>query len=627
MPSSISSAKNSSIHVLPEALSNQIAAGEVVERPASVVKELIENSIDAEATRIQIEIQAGGKSLIKVTDNGLGMSGEDAPLAFARHATSKIAHPQDLEVIHTLGFRGEALPSIASVAKVRLSTASDENQGGTLVSVEGGTMAPVKDIACPRGTTLEVAQLFYNTPARKKFLKGDSTEFSHISQVVTQQALANPHIQFNLKHNGREIINTLPTDQLLYRIAELFGADLAKELVTVNRESGNYKLQGYISSPIYTRSNRSAQFCFINQRFIRDKVILHATQQGYSHLLPKGRHPVIFLDLSMDPKLLDVNVHPSKAEVRFAFQQEVHQLVSEEVRNALSRNEKASLTASQEEPDSRVAESVVGYASYSSPKGQQVHAFQPPTRNDANLYSAPRLHQPLSNAMETMYKPHGENTHRPVASADQKAMYYDQKPVPVSSLIFSEFQPLGQLDNSFIVLQGKKGMVIIDQHVAHERILYERFRDAAKNKKVDVQQLLFPISVEFSPGESELLGLHLEKLAAWGLELEAFGKNEFLLRSVPAILKNNDHEQILRDIVELLPRQGETQVLQEKYEDILIMMSCRNAIKVNHPLGPDQIAKLISDLEQTELPFTCPHGRPIALFYDIEDLLRKFLRK
>ncbi|MDA0691842.1 MAG: DNA mismatch repair endonuclease MutL [Nitrospinae bacterium] len=623
MSSPISSTKNSRIHVLPEALANQIAAGEVVERPASVVKELVENSIDAGATRIQIDIEAGGKNLIKVTDNGLGMSREDAELAFARHATSKIAHPEDLEVIHTLGFRGEALPSIASVAKVRLSTASDENQGGALVNVEGGTMAAVKDIACPRGTTLEVAHLFYNTPARKKFLKGDSTEFSHISQVVTQQALANPQIQFNLKHNGREIITTLPTDQLLYRIAELFGSDLAKELVTVNRESGSYKLQGYISSPIYTRSNRSAQFCFINQRFIRDKVILHATQQGYSHLLPRGRHPVIFLNLSMDPKLLDVNVHPSKAEVRFAFQQEVHQLVSEEVRNSLSRNEKASLLSSQEEPEYRVSESE---ASYASPKGQQVHAFLPPSRNDANAYSAHRHQQTLSNAMETLYKPHGEAS-RSIANADQKAMYYDQKPVPVSSLIFSEFEPLGQLDNSFIVLQGKKGMVIIDQHVAHERILYEQFRDAAKNKKVEVQQLLFPIAVEFSPGESELLGLHLEKLAAWGLELEAFGKNEFLLRSVPAILKNNDHEHILRDIVELLPRQGESQVLQEKYEDILIMMSCRNAIKVNHPMGPDQIAKLISDLERTELPFTCPHGRPIALFYDIEDLLRKFLRK
>ncbi|GJL77984.1 MAG: DNA mismatch repair protein MutL [Nitrospinaceae bacterium] len=623
MPSEISSKKNSSIQILPDALANQIAAGEVVERPASVVKELIENSIDAEATRIQIDIEAGGKSLIKVVDNGTGMSKENARLAFARHATSKIAHPEDLEVIHTLGFRGEALPSIASVAKVRLSTACDENQGGTLVSVEGGTMGDLKDIACPQGTTLEIAQLFFNTPARKKFLKGDSTEFSHIAQVVTHQALANPHIHFTLKHNGREIINTLPTEQFLYRIAELFGAELAKELVTVNRESGKYKLQGYISSPIYTRSNRSAQYCFINGRFVRDKVILHATQQGYSHLLPKGRHPVIFLDLSMDPKLLDVNVHPSKAEVRFAFQQEVHQLVSEEVRNALSRNEKASVTTVQEEPES-----------YGKPSGESprplnhplIQSLPTPSRNIGNAYSASRQGD-FSEALRTMYQPHAEGSPSSRGPAGHQPVTFDKKPVPVSNLIFSEFQPLGQLDNSFIVMQGKKGMVIVDQHVAHERILYERFRDAAKNKKVEVQQLLFPIAVEVSPGESELLGQHLEKLGEWGLELEAFGKNEFLLRSVPAILKNNDHEQIIREIVELLPRQGESQVLQGKYEEILIMMSCRNAIKVNHPMGPDQIAQLIADLEQTEMPFTCPHGRPIALFFDIEDLLRKFLRK
>lgn len=618
MSSEASSEKNSRIRVLPGELANQIAAGEVVERPASVVKELIENSIDAGAVRIRIDIEAGGKNLIKVTDNGSGMSGEDAKLAFLRHATSKINHPRDLEVIRTLGFRGEALPSIASVANVRLSTACDENQGGTLVSIAAGTMDSCRDVACPTGTTIEVARLFFNVPARKKFLKGDATEFSYISQSVTHQALIYPHIHFNLQHNGREIINCLPTDQSLYRIAELFGAELAKELVIVDVESGNYKLQGYVSNPIYTRSSRSAQYCFINRRFARDKVILHATQQGYSHLLPKGRHPVIFLDLSMDPKLLDVNVHPSKAEVRFAFPQEVHQLVSEGVREALSRNQKASLIALNEEPEKLAADEKAGRSS------SEKAPYQPASRKDAHGDSVP-WSRDLSKAMETLYQPHGRTSHRPTFNEGPVA--FDRKPVPVSNLIFSEFQPLGQLDNSFIILQGKKGMVVVDQHVAHERILYERFRDAAKNKKVEVQKLLFPVTVEFLPGEFELLGMHLEKLGQWGLELEAFGKNEFLLRSVPAILKDNDHERILREIVELLPRQGESQVLREKFEEILIMMSCRNAIKVNHPMGPDQIATLIADLGRTEMPFTCPHGRPIALFFDIEDLLRKFLRK
>lgn len=630
MSSQISSRKNlNSIHILPDALANQIAAGEVVERPASVVKELIENSIDAGATRILIDIEKGGKDLIRVADNGQGMSGEDAKLAFSHHATSKIGSSEDLEGILTLGFRGEALPSIASVAKVRLSTASDENQGGTLAVFEGGAGGTFKDIGCPRGTVIEVAQLFFNTPARRKFLKGDSTEFSHIAQAVTHQALAYPHIHFNLKHNGREIINTLPAEQFLYRIAELFGAELVKELIKVEQETADYKLEGYVSSPIYTRANRSAQYCFINRRFVRDKVILHATQLGYSHLLPKGRHPVIFLDLTMDPKLLDVNVHPSKAEVRFAFQQEVHQLVSEGIRNALSRNEKADPVVLQES----VAEGTLPYGadpgeSTMASQFPSSHSLPAPSRTMVDDYFVPSGRE-FAGALETLYKPHGNSSPSQGSrtSGEQGPVYFDQKPEPVSSLIFSEFQPLGQLDNSFIIMQGKKGMVVVDQHVAHERILYERFKNAAKNKKIEVQQLLFPIPLEFSPAETELLAQHLEKLKELGMEVELFGKNEFLLRSVPAILKNNDHEQILRETVGLLLSQESPNTLEEKFEDVLIMMSCRNAIKVNHPLNQDQIVKLLSDLEQTEMPFTCPHGRPIALFFDMEDLLRKFLRK
>ncbi len=626
MSSQVSENNTVKIHVLPEELANQIAAGEVVERPASVVKELIENSIDADATRILVEIESGGKKLIKVTDNGTGMSSEDAQAAFARHATSKITRPEDLEAIHTLGFRGEALPSIASIARVRLTTTADENKGGVLVTVEGGTMGPVRDIAGPRGTTIEVAQIFYNTPARKKFLKGDSTEFSHIAQVVTQQALANPHIHFNLKHNGRETINTLPTQELLYRIAELFGADLAKELVKVDGVTGDYKVQGFVSSPIYTRSSRSAQYCFINRRFVRDKVILHATQQGYSHLLPKGQHPVIFLELSMDSRLLDVNVHPSKAEVRFAFQQEVHRLVSEEIRKALSRNEKMPMEPVVKEQAHDYLKSGKGssfsQSTFSSPSQRSFSDSM--SREDQRLTAHQR---DLSQALEMMVQPHGSLPASSGTHGGQQPVYFDHKPTPVSSLIYSDFEPLGQMANSFIILQGKKGMVVVDQHVAHERILYERFRNAARNKKIEVQQLLFPVTVEFSPGEAELLGAQSGRLGELGMEIEPFGQTEFLIRSVPAILKNNDPAGILREIAAMLPGNEDPTVLQEKFEDILIMMSCRNAIKINHPLDRDQIEKLIADLEETEMPYTCPHGRPIALYFDIEDILKKFLRK
>ncbi len=594
------------IRVLSDDLANQIAAGEVVERPASVVKELVENSIDAGATLIRLDIEGGGKKKIRIMDNGTGMVPEECSLAFSRHATSKISRFEDIESIQSLGFRGEALPSIASVAKVRCTSARSESEGGRLIVVEGGEILEEKDAACPQGTTIEVAQLFYVTPARSKFLKGDSTEFSHITQVVTQQALAYPHIQFHLTHNGREVINTLPTDQLHYRIAELFGPDLGKSLLEVEAHSGDYQLKGFVSSPVYTRSNRNAQYCFINGRFVRDKVILHATQQGYSHLLPKGQHPAMFLYLTMDPKLLDVNVHPSKAEVRFAFQQDVHQFVAHGVRAALEKNQQVDLTA-RDETDIPLDESrQPSRANYQPP--QWIDKSHPPVRGD------------LSQALRSILKPEAD-------SVSQQVTWFDKAPTPVADLIYSEFEPLGQLDRSFIIMQGKAGILVIDQHVAHERILYERFRGAAKNRKVEIQKLLFPLPIELSPEETEVLTPHLTRLLDLGLELEPFGKNEFLLRSVPAILKNGDHEKLLRETLEALPREAHDDVLNEKYEDVLIMMSCRNAIKVNHTLNLDQIRKLISDLEQTSMPYTCPHGRPISLLFDMDTILKKFLRK
>ena len=585
-----------------------------MERPASVVKELVENSIDAGATLIRLDIEGGGKKKIRIMDNGMGMLPEECKIAFSRHATSKISLFSDLENIQSLGFRGEALPSIASVAKVRCTSARHEDQGGKLIIVEGGELIEERDFACPQGTTIEVAHLFYSTPARSKFLKGDSTEFSHITQVVTQQALAYPRIQFQLTHNGREVIQTLPTDQIHYRIAELFGADLAKSLVQINSNSGDYRLEGYASNPVYTRSNRSAQFCFINGRFVRDKVILHATQQGYSHLLPKGRHPVLFLYLTMEPKLLDVNVHPSKAEVRFAFQQDVHQFVSHSILEALEKNIQTPVETQQPLDDDIPINTNDEKSFYKSETTVWASKLE-----QSSTLPQMKLTEGLSK------KAHGFDLQTP--SLPQQVMGFDKPPIPVSNLIYSDFEPLGQLDNSFIIMQGKKGLLVIDQHVAHERILYERFREAAKEKIIEVQNLLFPETIEFSPVETEILTLHIERLKELGLELEAFGKNEFLLRSVPAILKNVDNYKLLRDTIELLPKGGGENILQDKYEDVLIMMSCRNAIKVNHPLNLDQIRKLVSDLEQTSMPFTCPHGRPISLIFEIDDILKKFLRK
>jgi len=609
----------SRVMILPDHLANQIAAGEVVERPMSVVKELIENSVDAGATRILIEIEQGGKKLIRVTDNGSGMSSEDARLAFSRHATSKISNSSDLERIVSLGFRGEALPSIASVSQMCMTTSDDEHRGGTQVIVKGGGSVQVKEAACPHGTTIEVSQMFYNTPARKKFLKGDSTESSHITQVVTQHAIAFPNIYFTLINNGRKVIDTLPTDQSLYRIAELFGSELAKELVQVNAENGDYSLSGFVSSPVYTRSSRSAQYCYVNQRFVRDKVIFHSTHHGYSHLLPKGQHPAIYLFLSMNPKLYDVNVHPAKAEVRFAFQHEIHRFVSGAIKEALSRNKKLPLSTPYQPTKTYNI----------SPLTEGSCEMEREPESPAN-YSVNRPSGDLSHALEVIDK--GQALHPSGSTAQDipvppQVEIFGGKPTPVANLIYSEFEPLGQLDRSFILMQGKLGILVVDQHIAHERILYEQFSKAAKNKKVEVQQLLFPLALEFSPGEAELLTCHQERLSELGLELEPFGKNEFLLRSVPAILKNNDQAEIMREIVDMLPTQKHVDTLNEKFEEILVMLSCRNAIKVNMTLNLDQIRKLISDLEETKMPYTCPHGRPIALLYEMDSILKKFLRK
>jgi DNA mismatch repair protein MutL len=599
----------SQIRILSDDLANQIAAGEVVERPASVVKELVENSIDAQATLIRLDIERGGKKKIRIMDNGMGMTPNECLLAFSRHATSKISRFEDLQNIRSLGFRGEALPSIASIAKVRCTSARSEIEGGKLIVVEGGEVIEEKDASCSRGTIIEVAQLFYVTPARSKFLKGDSTEFSHITQIVTQQALAHPNIQFYLTHNGREVINTLPTEQLHYRIAELFGPDLAKSLIEVDVKSGDYQMKGFVSNPVYTRSSRNAQYCFVNGRFVRDKVILHATQQGYSHLLPKGQHPAMFLYLMMDPKLVDVNVHPSKSEVRFAFQQDLHQFVAHGVRAALEKNHQVNLTK-REETDISTQESPHSFSQELNYKVSQLIDR-----------SAPSFQGNLSQPVRGMLRPEES------AMLSQQINWFDKSPSPVSNLIYSEFEPLGQLDRSFIIMQGKKGILVVDQHVAHERILYEQFRGAAKNRKVEVQKLLFPLPLELSAEDTEVLTPNVPRLLELGLELELFGKNEFLLRSVPAILKNGDHENLIRETIDALPREAHDDVLNAKYEDLLIMMSCRNAIKVNHTLNFDQIQKLISDLEKTSMPYTCPHGRPISLLFDINDILKKFLRR
>ncbi len=620
------------IKILPLELSNQIAAGEVVERPASVVKELVENSIDAGSTRIQIEIEESGKKLIRVIDNGCGMGSENARLSFERHATSKISTQDDLSRICTLGFRGEALPSIASIAKVRMKSFNSSSKAGTEIRIEGGSKPKLREVACPQGTTIEVEDIFYNTPARKKFLKANSTESAQITQVVQQQALAHPKIQFLLIHNRRKVIDTLPNEHVLYRIAELFGPELAKELIVVNRSDGKYKINGFVSSPVFTYNNRKNQFCFVNLRHVKDDALQWAVRWGYSHLLPKGQHPALFLFLEMEPELLDVNVHPAKAEVRFAFKKEVQQFVAEAIQEALHLNEKSFPGNSKDiiaEVDFPKNDEISSYESKFNLKQSTQQSRIPYEKEYSSVNKFNPTHVPINQAVETFLgsRPQFTNESPLNCPSNFQIEFFDQKPNTVSDLIFSEFEPIGQLNQSFIIMQGSRGLLVVDQHIAHERVLYERFRESAENKSLEIQTLLFPVTVDLSPVETEVLNHHLKLVQSLGIEIEPFGDNGFLLRAVPAVLKKHDPVHLLRDIIESLNREDPEVSLKEKYEEVIIMMACRNAIMINHPMKLDQIRKLISDLEQTQMPFTCPHGRPIALLFDINDILRKFHRK
>jgi DNA mismatch repair protein MutL len=621
--------KENRIRVLSEEMANKIAAGEVIERPASVVKELLENSIDAGSTEITLEIEVAGKELIKISDNGCGMTADDAQMAFQRHATSKLSEVSDLEAIQSLGFRGEALPSIASVSKVLLTTSHDENTSGYEITVEGGKNISKRETARPRGTTFEIRELFYNTPARRKFLKRDSTEASHIVQSTTQQALAHPEIDFNLMHNGRKLINVRKSEQFIYRIAELMGSDLVKELVPVELSDNSYRIEGYVSNPVFTRGTPSSQYFFVNNRFIKDKVVLHAIQQGYSHLLPKGQYPVIFLYLKMDPRLVDVNVHPAKAEVRFAYQQDVHRFVSEAIRTAIAHNEPI---VKMPEEEQFVPES----SSLINGNTQEIERPLVPNRgSDEPVEPFWSGNKPINVSKEnldifysnTEFKQDEQHLSSSSKSCSGQRVVFDGKLMPVSRLMYSEFEPLGQLNQSFIIMQGNQGILVVDQHIAHERILYERFRNAAQKRAIEVQALLFPKSIEVLPDEAETLLPHLDMLKGLGLELEFFGVNGFLLRSVPTILKKDDGEKLVRDVINELQINGKIDAIDDKYEDLVVMMSCRNAIKVNHTLDMDQIRKLLYDLEQTEMPYTCPHGRPISLLIEMDGILKKFLRK
>lgn len=657
----------SKIRVLPDALANKIAAGEVVERPASVVKELLENSLDAGATRIEVEVAAGGKRLIQVEDDGEGMTPDDALLAFERHATSKLHRSDDLMEIATLGFRGEALPSIASVSRVWLDTRHESSVVGTSVEIQGAKMTGVKEIARSRGTTFAVRDLFYNIPARKKFLKSESTELSHIVNAVTHYALAHPEISFQLKSAGSELFHFQAVQELRDRVFQVFGGELLKNLIAVDArlpifsqdeegesretltEQGWLRVHGFVSNPSIQKLNRNSMSFFVNRRMVRDRILLHAISEAYRNILPGDMFPVVLIFLEMPFREVDVNVHPSKTEVRFRRQSLVHDFLRDTVRKGLleargqapfptQRGKVASSVSNSpfDMPEIIPSADTVNAAPAGIGSGSMSEVAA--EKGTANLEMSPLTLRPPSqpsspgrlpfNVEEQLYiTPQEVETIPPGTSS--LAGLIDGVLSSASGAGLEEageIIPLGQIDNSFIVAADRGALLIIDQHVAHERILFERVLRQRSNGKVESQRLLLPIIVELSPRQQVILENITPELSSCGFEVEPFGKKTVAIKSAPADLAAGDVQKLLEELLEGLEKESQEVSLAKLRDKIAASISCHAAIKVNTRLDQQKMKWLIEQLMKTQYPATCPHGRPIVLRYEKNAILRAFKR-
>jgi len=578
---------SSKIKILSEDLIIKIAAGEVVERPASVVKELMENSIDAGATSIVVDVRAGGMESIRVMDDGCGMSKEDALLATERYATSKVQKEEDLYTIQTLGFRGEALPSIASVSKMRLITRDSASQVGTEVEREAGKKVRVSEAGSPVGTSVEVRNLFYNTPVRRRFLKSVGTEFFHIHRVVDQMALSKPGIQVRLIHDGREVLNVPKTNELSIRIEAILGRETYDGLIPVEYGNETISLRGYIGKPTLTLSTANSIFTYVNGRFIRDRIVNRSIFDAYRTLIPRDRYPIVILFMDLSPHLTDVNIHPTKREIRFRDQEKVYRSIQLALRSKLKavpgdeRISRAVETYWQEKGGSRGIGEVMG--KYGPQEGEGV----------ARSFVFPEFSQ----------------------DEDQRRGFY-------SSLF-----PLGQIGGTYIVCQGPRGLVLVDQHAAHERVLFERLMHQLGNADIERQMLLFPHMVEVSHAEAHVVGSYKDEMEKLGMEIEAFGGNTFVVKSVPQAVAVEDVGSLVKDIIEELTSEGRTQKGEGITEKIFSIMACHGAIRANRVLKDEEMQALLRDLEEIDFASTCPHGRPIFSEIDYSQLEKMFKRR
>jgi DNA mismatch repair protein MutL len=635
----------SKIRVLADHVANQIAAGEVVERPASVAKELVENSIDAGATRITIEIEAGGRRLLKVSDDGEGMVRDDAILAFERHATSKIRIADDLAAIGTLGFRGEALASIASVAKVELITCVEGANAATRVTIDGGRIKDVKDAAHPRGTTIVMRDLFFNVPARRKFLRSEATETYHLTNLVTHYALAHPEIAFTFVNNGREIVRAAPAKDLRERAYQIFGAEFLENLLEVKGgEAQLARVSGYVSAPRDRRTSRDAQYLFVNRRFVRDRMLGRSLSEGYRSILPHGVYPAALLFVETPLEEVDVNVHPAKTEVRFRRHAAVADAVREAVRHALASAGYAPPEPPSPPPDAAERRVVIGTAAGGTTPAdvrfppvpidpQPRIDFVPPPIVDEKP-EAP-LAEPsgdeIARDIEAMIhstpkpaSPQSAQSVKPVVPPLDSAEKFAREVTPES--LSTNIRPLGQLEESFIIATDDEGLLLIDQHVAHERILFDKYRALESERRVESQQLLVPETFDLTPAQLAVFEDLTPELENYGFELMRLSGRTVAIKSTPADLSGAEARNMLAELLETVDAEKKGGARETLRDEIAASLACHAAIKVNMPLAPEKMRWLIDRLLQTSSPTTCPHGRPVILRLRTRDILKGFHR-
>jgi DNA mismatch repair protein MutL len=652
------------IRVLPDQVANQIAAGEVVERPASVVKELLENSLDAGATRIRIEVEAGGRKLIRIVDNGCGMVRDDALLAFERHATSKLRTSDDLLSIATLGFRGEALPSIASVARVLLETRAPEDDAGTLIEIAGGKILRVEEAGLPQGTTIAIRDLFFNTPARRKFLKSETTELQHIAALVTHYALAHPTRHFELHTTTQALLVAPAVADAGERLYQIFGADTAGLMLPVTAEMdfaraglpepppwkreedyeapdpGYIRISGFVSKPELQRLNRNSIYVFVNSRLIRDRLVLHAMSEAYRNVIPPTSYPVVLLFLEMPPEEVDVNVHPAKTEVRFRQPSFVHDFIRDTVRAALMQARPAASFAAAltGAPYAGAAASLLLDVS-PMPGGPGDPVFgpaRPATEFGAGSEAEPSADD--ADRFELRPVPVAPSPGRLAFSAgDAIAVGYEHEPQPsvaaASGVVenptlysLSTLRPLGQVRDSFILAVNEEGLWIIDQHVAHERVLFEKVMRERDTEQVQRQRLLMPLLVDLLPAQMVAFAKIADELERNGFEAEPFGPRTLAVKAAPVGLEGRELEQMLEELLAVEDRLSQTENAEARRRRIAASIACHAAVKINMPLERAKIEWLLSELGKTEHPTSCPHGRPIALRYSHKEIERAFQR-